>query len=373
MNTIYKTVSTFCLGALIASQSIFAYEAKPEFIGTQRYQSFHTLQTGDIGLAQVVRVSLGNYDGPGVLVQEAVSGDDVYARLEKTTDTLSELPIRIVNHSSTNQSFGSQDAHYYAANTDVHVATVEIQGGPINSLVFDIPPHIARPDRISVGYSNEGRVEMFLDKIPYTGSVPLGGVIGNESNTNTFVIMFHTSNLFALSEVRAYSDTTIEQQTNAVLFVEPNSEYKIYVDPYFGATQSEASTRPLNTDKATKTIVPESKQDNPLFRDDYDADGLSDSVDLCPRVADASNADIDNNGRGDICEDKDQDGKVTAKDNCPSVYNPNQNDVDADGLGDACDTNDSRTTENMPYLMGLLFVSVAGVLLWLIYRSTRKK
>ena len=71
---------------------------------------------------------------------------------------------------------------------------------------------------------------------------------------------------------------------------------------------------------------------------DTDGDGIEDSADNCPSVANADQADADGDGVGDACDpDTDGDGVANASDNCPSVANPGQLDTDGDGIGDACD------------------------------------
>jgi Thrombospondin type 3 repeat len=57
---------------------------------------------------------------------------------------------------------------------------------------------------------------------------------------------------------------------------------------------------------------------------DSDGDGVCDSDDNCPAVANANQADTDGDGVGNAC------------DNCPDVANPNQEDSDGNGIGDAC-------------------------------------
>ena len=57
---------------------------------------------------------------------------------------------------------------------------------------------------------------------------------------------------------------------------------------------------------------------------DANDDGVCDSVDNCPAVA--------NPGQ----EDGDADGVGSACDNCPGVANPGQEDSDNNGVGDAC-------------------------------------
>jgi hypothetical protein len=58
---------------------------------------------------------------------------------------------------------------------------------------------------------------------------------------------------------------------------------------------------------------------------DTDTDGVPDSTDRCPLVADNQH-DEDGDGIGDRC------------DNCPLEMNPDQDNADGDGLGDVCDS-----------------------------------
>jgi gliding motility-associated-like protein len=80
------------------------------------------------------------------------------------------------------------------------------------------------------------------------------------------------------------------------------------------------------------------KGTNPL-NPDTDGDGVKDGSDKCPLVGNANQADNDNDGIGDMCDDDDDnDGVLDSLDNCPFVANPDQADRDRDGLGDVCDT-----------------------------------
>ncbi len=72
---------------------------------------------------------------------------------------------------------------------------------------------------------------------------------------------------------------------------------------------------------------------------DSDGDGIVDNLDNCPNVSNADQADLDNDGIGDLCDDdRDGDGISNSEDNCMDVANSNQADTDGDGIGDACDT-----------------------------------
>lgn len=88
---------------------------------------------------------------------------------------------------------------------------------------------------------------------------------------------------------------------------------------------------------------------------DQDHDGLANSEDNCPLVANLDQVDADGDERGDACDacpdsgvDMDGDGYDDGCDNCPAVANPDPpqevmpqfgplSDTDKDGLGNACD------------------------------------
>jgi hypothetical protein len=71
---------------------------------------------------------------------------------------------------------------------------------------------------------------------------------------------------------------------------------------------------------------------------DRDNDGLADSVDNCPDMANSDQADNDHDGAGNACDpDDDNDGIPDQFDNCPLNPTLDQQDSDQDGSGDFCD------------------------------------
>ena len=79
---------------------------------------------------------------------------------------------------------------------------------------------------------------------------------------------------------------------------------------------------------------------------DFDSDGLAAGVDNCPEIWNADQADLDEDGLGDLCDpDDDDDGVSDVDDNCPMIANADQANSDTDSAGDACDDDDDDDGE----------------------------
>ncbi len=82
---------------------------------------------------------------------------------------------------------------------------------------------------------------------------------------------------------------------------------------------------------------------DPAESQDQDGDQIGDKADNCPLTSNNDQADSDQDGKGDVCDnDNDNDGVADAVDNCPAVPNPGQLNKDGDEQGDVCDTDDDN-------------------------------
>ncbi len=71
---------------------------------------------------------------------------------------------------------------------------------------------------------------------------------------------------------------------------------------------------------------------------DNDNDGIVNGLDNCPDIPNVDQADTDNDGVGDVCDDDiDGDGILNDDDNCITTPNSDQSDMDNDDIGDVCD------------------------------------
>lgn len=158
---------------------------------------------------------------------------------------------------------------------------------------------------------------------------------------------------------------------------QPNNEYRLYLDPdrQVNPFTEEAGNLASNQD-VLKTQVFLS-QPNPLYQiADVDNDGVPDINDNCVTIKNPQQIDVNNNGRGDKCDDFDKDGILNIHDNCPNHPNKDQADVDSDGIGDVCDEAESRLTEKYKWIpwIGVGFASlVLVVLLSIIIKSMRQE
>jgi len=198
-----------------------------------------------------------------------------------------------------------------------------------------------------------------------------------QTTSDRWQITFNYSQPLRISELRLKQDNATKSSSRAIRFLaQPSHSYRIYFDPDRSAKAPVGEAG--NLVSAEEVLVAQSSlsQNNPNYViADTDSDGVPDVQDNCVSISNLDQEDVNNNGRGDVCEDFDQDGIINSEDNCIDNPNRNQLDTDSDGIGDVCDEQESRITEQRPWIpwLGIGFASIVLiVLLALTARSTYK-
>jgi len=196
-----------------------------------------------------------------------------------------------------------------------------------------------------------------------------------QTTSNRWQITFTYGQPLRISELRLNQDNATKSSTRAIRFLaQPGHSYRIYFDPDRSVRAPVGESGNLVSAQDVLAVQTDSTQNNPNYIiADTDSDGVPDTRDNCVSVSNTDQQDINNNGRGDACDDFDQDGVINSKDNCSDNPNRDQRDTDSDGIGDVCDKQESRITEQYPWIpwVGIGFAAIVLiVLLALTARAT---
>ncbi|MBM2817942.1 MAG: hypothetical protein HW401_532 [Parcubacteria group bacterium] len=199
-----------------------------------------------------------------------------------------------------------------------------------------------------------------------------------QTTSNRWTIKFTYGQPLRISELKLSQSNATKTSARTVRFLaQPAHAYRIYFDPdrSTNALVGEAGNLASAKAKEVRVIASVLSQNNPNYIiADTDNDGVPDISDNCVSLPNSDQLDVNNNLRGDSCDDFDQDGLINAKDNCPNNPNRDQKDTDSDGGGDVCDKEESRITEQHAWIpwVGMGFAALVLItLLALTARSTR--
>lgn len=191
-----------------------------------------------------------------------------------------------------------------------------------------------------------------------------------ETTSNTWTITYTYAQPLRISELKFTEDTSTAPVKHSVRFLaQPKQVYRVYFDPDRSARPAVGESPNLASARDVLQVPAGTTKENPDYRiSDVDADSVPDIHDNCVAIANADQADVNGNGRGDVCDDFDQDGVSNTTDNCPDKPNANQRDEDGDTIGDACDGEESRLTEKYAWLpwAGLGFAAFTLIALFAI-------
>ena len=177
-----------------------------------------------------------------------------------------------------------------------------------------------------------------------------------------------------INEVMFVERQAPQEIQRSVRFVaQPGHAYEIYYNAIDPIQLPDQEMPNFHESISVPVIQPMQAGENILYKGaDADKDGIIDRYDNCLSIANADQADKNDNTIGDECEDFDHDGVINALDNCVDVVNHAQTDADHDGMGDACDDTENRFMEKYPWIPYIALVAVFFVITGLIVKTLKK-
>lgn len=303
----------------------------------------------------------------------------------KSKAVVAEVPVRV---ETSPQVYDT--AKMYDDNRDTYtefslpvdgegVVTISVQAEhPITTskLQLRLSPHVALPRTIQVKSYDQTTSQM--QTILATKSLNDTTIYFPEVTSDHFTITFNYVQPLRIAELELVQEGTVAGYQQGLRFLaQPDHAYNIYYGADQRVTVATTESGDLSSDKEVLVLPPHNSSVNRYYVPaDIDGDGIRDTIDNCVNDANIDQLDINQNGRGDVCDDWDRDGLVNSKDNCVNLPNRTQVDTDHDGIGDACDTDESRFTERnkwVPWVGMATAVIVLLILFTLVAKNPEVK
>ncbi|MDA3815389.1 MAG: thrombospondin type 3 repeat-containing protein, partial [Patescibacteria group bacterium] len=230
--------------------------------------------------------------------------------------------------------------------------------------------HVSLPEAVEVKVGEDDQRVVLAKKEMNSRTVFFPEAIGSD-----FFVKFYYIQPLRIREIDfGFSENDFRSMDHLRFLAQPKKDYLIYynADRY---VEIDAGERPNLFDNEGVMFVSELdlKPNVNFIESDIDKDEIIDEEDNCVIVHNPSQKDVDENGRGDACDDFDRDGIINSKDNCPNDPNKNQKDEDLDGKGDICDNIESRFLQKQKWLPGLailiVLVAVGGLIIITVKRK----
>lgn len=299
-------------------------------------------------------------------------------------DQIDTNNIKAIN-SNTNEDLGTLFDGRYDTMKDFYINNGEDKGSvsiavlyskdiKSDSLSLSFDSYVSMPKSLTLRAYVNGKEVVILNKVKPNSSV----INFPATVSNKWIIEMEYVQPLRISEIHLNDSYNTYVKKYLRFLALPGKSYVIYSNPEVvpNSYVNYEEAPDLFSSKGVKRLGIISVSANPLFvYSDTDGDGVPNITDNCINVANSDQADVDQNGRGDVCDDYDRDGIINSKDNCRDVPNYDQKDTDGDGIGDVCDTSESRLTEKYPWIVwaGLGFSAVVFLSLLFIAGNRIRK
>jgi len=368
MKSRYLIIS--CLGILLVTSTAFAS------LSTDAFQKLKNVEANSIKIPTVVEIPFDNdYVETNLFAvynktrssfepyyfKKTVSDNSVPVTAETENGYDAESVLMIDNNLVTYKEFpvsGDKQGQ----------SRIILKGvSPItsSSLSMMLERYVALPNTIEIRASLNGAEKVVLA----TQRLNSNSVSFPKTTADRWTVTLTYGQPLRITELLLRQEGSKSSSQGLRFLAQPNNSYVVYFNPdrYVSIAVGESGNLSSNNDVVRLGEI--MSQNNPSYAiADTDMDNVPDIRDNCVDIQNPDQADINNNGRGDVCDDFDKDGIINLKDNCKNDPNQNQIDTDNDGIGDACDGAESRLTEKYKFIpwVGIAFAMITIIILFAI-------
>lgn len=237
----------------------------------------------------------------------------------------------------------------------------------LSGMTFFLDQFVALPSFIEIRANTDSGEKIVLAR----SQMHSNSVVFPKTVAKGWTVSFTYGQMLRITEIVLNDETAGMTGTRILRFLaQPKHGYRVYFDADRSIQIRVGEAGNLASDKGVLRLADISTQTNTGFvLADTDGDSVPDMRDNCVSTANSDQTDVDENGRGDVCDDFDKDGRINSIDNCPNDPNSNQSDIDGDKIGDVCDKEESRVTEKYQWLP-MAGIGFAGLVLAVLFTIT---
>ncbi len=354
----------FMIRKVSAEESmLYKYQSTPTptFTQEQVFSLFRTVASIDnlnLTVPTVIEASINNINEQSIAIREVETNNrQPLVFISKTSST----PYTITTKSNGYNTGVLHDENVSTflefpvlssntiSNSEVSLLFHYVSQIETSQLQFTLDKNVSLPEYVEVFVYKNGQRITVLSKQKIGSNI----LQFPQYTTSELEVVFYYSQPLRISEI-GFTEVQPSYSSRYLRFLaRPGYSYEIYKDadvmvPYQYLSEAGNLYEETINIKTLGNIIFNA---NPRYiPSDQDRDGISDAQDNCVTTANTDQSDINNNRRGDACEDFDLDGVINAVDNCPDKPNSLQQDKDSDGRGDHCDDEESRLVERWKFL-----------------------
>lgn len=360
----FKIILIFCLtisSILPVTNTVFAdhepngqnHDSKTEI--DTRFSSFQTFQKVEIpkdtNLNRVAIPYTNNQNGFSILetssnrIQPYITRS-IYEPNSPKTFILENSPVRTTQLNLVDKDFSTSTTFNFEESNGYSYVILKLEK-PIKTRTISLylDSNSPLPDEVGLSFVNvEKQYQSIINKTWLTNPI----LSFPEVESDTFKLEFYHKQPLRIQELEIGNSSPKLLSSQLIWLGRPGETYQVFQNSDVPVASPNTNEGDLGTiDDIVRIVDGGETQKNIEYKEqDTDKDGIINTKDNCPSVANQDQKDGDTNGKGDVCEDKDGDSVLDGLDNCKEYPNRSQLDTDNNKIGDICEDIDNDSIPN---------------------------